>query len=119
MQVIRLNVNDSRDELRALRDWLADESLVRRYGHLRDASEPAPDGVMSALAALSLVVGSGLTITQLVTFIVTWRAGRPKPVAVRVEVGGRSVEVRTNDVRDVPALVKHLEASLADEPEAG
>lgn len=110
---------DDGDELRSLRTWLADEPLVRRYGRLAEVAAPAPEGAMSSLAALALIVGSGLSIAHLLTAILTWRAGRPKPVVLRVQAGDRSVEIGVDDVRDLGAIAARLEANLTDQPGAG
>jgi len=108
---------DSRDDLRSLRNWLADEPSVRRHGRLAERAErPGPD-VMGVSDILSVVVGSGLSLGQLVNLIVTWRASRPRPVLVRVQVGDRTVEVRTADIGDVPGIVEELEATIHGTPE--
>lgn len=115
---IRLMVDDG-NELASLRSWLADEPLVRTYGRLAEVPAPAPEGAMSSLAALALVVGSGLSVAELVTIVLIWRAGRPKPVVLHVHAGDRSVEIGVDDVRDIKAIAEMLEANLTDKPEAG
>jgi Effector Associated Constant Component 1 len=111
-------VDDPGDELRSLRNWLADDPSVRRYGRFRESHQPAGPDAMGTLELLSVVIGSGLSLTQLLNLIVSWRASRPRPVLVRVQAGHRTVEVRTANIEDVPAVVEELEATICGTPES-
>jgi hypothetical protein len=110
-------VDDSGDEIRSLRNWLADEPPVRRHGHLRMGQAGSAAESMGTLDVVQVVVGSGLSLTQLLNLILTWRATRPQPVLVRVQVGQRTVEVRTADLGGVRRIVEELEASIPGTPE--
>ncbi len=111
--------DDPGDELLALRRWLIEEPAVRRSGGITHADRPSEPGAMGSLDVISLVVGSGLTVAQILASIVAWRATRPRRYLVRVEKDGRAVEVGTDDLAEVDALARQLEARITDEPEAG
>ncbi len=117
MDVLVSVVDGSSDEARSLDTWLAEDPAVRRYGRVRHGSGGRRPEDMGALDVLSVVVGSGLSLSQLLWLVVNWRASRPQPVLVRVQVAGRTVEVRTNRVEDVPRIVEELEADIGGAPD--
>jgi hypothetical protein len=107
-----VTVVDDGDETRSLHTWLADEPTVRRYGKLGWRTSGPPADGMGTLEVVSVIVGSGLSVAQLLNFIVSWRASRPQPVLVRVQAGSRTVEVRTAGTEDIRRLVDELEAGI-------
>ena len=109
---------DDEHELLSLYRWLADDHAVRRFGELRREAEPDAQGAQGALEIVSLVLGSGLSAAHLLTAIASWRATRPKQFLVRVQVGDRQVEVRTDDPRTVQSLAEQIEAEIVSKPEA-
>lgn len=115
---LTIDANGSEEDTRSLRNWLGNETAVRRYGQLGEVPVPGPGGTMTSLTAISLLVGSGLSLAQLAMAVVAWHTSRPKPVLLRVQVGNRSVEVRLDEVRDARSVAEQLEASLAGAQEA-
>jgi hypothetical protein len=110
--------DDPGDELRALRGWLLEEPAVRQFGSL--AAERAADpGAMGTAEVLSLAIGSSLSVAQLLFSVAAWRTTRPKRYVVRVQRGGRTVEVGTDDQAELRALAEDLERDIDDRPEAG
>jgi hypothetical protein len=108
---IRLQVPaDTGDEARSLHAWLAAEPAVRTAGELRvESSEPAGDEMGPVLDAISLVVGSGLSLGQLMVAVAAWRATRPRPYRVEVVLGDRTVAIETSDADEALAIARQLE----------
>jgi membrane-associated two-gene conflict system component 1 (EACC1) len=101
---------DTGDDSLSLYRWLTDESAVRRHGHLEPGAEPG--GAMGqAVEWLSLVIGSGLSLGQLLVAIAAWRASRPRPVRVSVELPDRTITVDTTDPDEALDIARRLEAS--------
>lgn len=100
------------DELRSLRGWLAGEPAVRSHGQLRVVPSVQP-GQLGAVEIIALVVGSGLTLAQLVLSIVQWRETRPDRPAVtvtRTGPDGSLTRIESSDPEAVAAVVRALEA---------
>ncbi|HWG98072.1 MAG TPA: hypothetical protein VNV66_01845 [Pilimelia sp.] len=112
--IVRVDGGDL-DEVRSLRDWLADEQPVRRHGRLRYADAPGDSGAMGpVLDALSLALSSGLSLLQVVFAIAQWRTSRPAAPTVRVTLerpGGGTVRIETSDPEALARLVRSLERS--------
>lgn len=115
----RLTVDrDPGDELLSLYRWLADDDSVRRYGALQKEADQGATDSLGIVEVLSLAVGSGLSLAQLLIAVANWRSRRPGACSVRVEVDGVVVEVATGDPDQAKALAEHVEARLARRPEA-
>jgi hypothetical protein len=108
---------DPGGELRALRSWLLDEPQVRQFGSLA-TDRSADAAAMGTAEVLSLAVGSGLSIAQLVLSVAAWRTSRPRRYVIKVERDGRSVEVGTDDEAELRALAEELEDAITDRPGA-
>jgi hypothetical protein len=110
--------DDPGNELRTLRGWLLDEPTVRQFGEL--GTERAADpGAMGTAEVLSLAIGSSLSVAQLLFSVAAWRSTRPRRYVVRVQRGGRTVEVGTDDEAELRALAEELERDIDQRPEAG
>jgi hypothetical protein len=67
---------------------------------------------------LSLAIGSGLTLAQLLFSVASWHTSRPGRYTLRVERDGRTVEVTSDDQAELASLATQLEAAVG-RPEAG
>jgi hypothetical protein len=111
---IRVQVCDGADsgaESRALYDWLAAEPEIRTAGQLkRETAEPGESEMGEVLTAISLIVGSGLSLGQLLVSIAAWRATRPRPYRVSVEFADRTVAIETTDADEALEIARRLES---------
>ena len=109
---IRVHVpDDTGAESRALYDWLAAEPEIRTAGQLRREAEAPGEGQMGeVLTALSLIVGSGVSLGQLLVSIAAWRATRPRPYRVSVEFPDRTIAIETSDADEALEIARRLEA---------
>jgi hypothetical protein len=95
----------------ALYDWLAAEPEIRTAGHLIRQTETPPPGQMGeVLSAISLIVGSGVSLGQLLVSIAAWRATRPRPYKVSVEFADRTIAIETTDADEALEIARKLEA---------
>ena len=101
----------SEADVRSLYDWLAAEPEIRTAGHLiRQTETPAPGEMGEVLSAISLIVGSGLSLGQLLVAIASWRASRPRPYRVSVEFPDRTIAIETTDADEALEIARRLEA---------
>lgn len=113
---IRLQVSDSSGadtgaESRSLYDWLAAEPEIRTTGQLtREARAPGEGQMGEILTAISLIVGSGVSLGQLLVSIAAWRATRPRPYRVSVEFPDRTIAIETTDADEALEIARQLEA---------
>lgn len=108
---IRVQVPDDAEEARSLYAWLAAEPTVRTSGQLRPENTDPPPGAMGpVLEAVSLVVGSGLSLGQLLVAVAAWRATRPRPYRVEVAFGDRTVAIEAADAEAALAIARQLDA---------
>jgi hypothetical protein len=109
---IRVHIpEDDGAEARALYQWLAGEPEIRTGGQLTaEQSEPG-DGQMDGgvLEAISLIIGSGVSLAQLFMAIAAWRATRPRPYRVSVELPDRTIAIETSDPDEALELARRLE----------
>ena len=109
---IRVHIpDDDGAEARALYQWLAGEPAIRTGGRLAaDSAEPG-DGQMTGgvLEAISLVIGSGVSLAQLFVAIAAWRATRPRPYRVSVELPDRTIAIETSDPDEALEIARRLE----------
>jgi hypothetical protein len=108
---VRVRVADgSVDESRSLANWLRDEPEVRRYG--RPETPPdrdTTDGQMgTALDVLTLVLGAGLSATQLVASIIMWRASHGRPIRVIIERDDREIPVDSDDPAEAGTIAEKI-----------
>jgi hypothetical protein len=101
----------SEAEVRALYDWLAAEPEIRTTGHLiRQTEYPAEGSMGEVLSAVSLIIGSGISLGQLFVAIAAWRASRPRPYRVSVEFPDRTIAIETTDADEALEIARRLEA---------
>ena len=107
---VRVRVADgSVDESRSLRNWLRNEPEVRRYGQPEVPPDAGPGGQMGAgLDALTLVLGAGLSATQLVASIIMWRASHGRPIRVIIERDEREIPVDTDNPEDAEKIAARI-----------
>jgi hypothetical protein len=116
---IRVHIpEDDGAEARALYQWLSGEPEIRRSGRLSTEESDPGDGQMTGgvLEAISLVVGSGVSLAQLLMAIAAWRATRPRPYRVTVDLPDRTIAIETSDPDEALEIARRLEA---DRPESG
>src|SRR5689334_9102422 len=110
---IRVSIaDDDGAEARALYQWLAGEPEIRRAGRLTAEQSEADGGQMTGgmLGAISLIVGSGVPLAQLFMAIAAWRATRPRPYRVTVELPDRTIAIETADPDEALEIAQRLEA---------
>ena len=109
---IRVQVpDDTGAESRALYDWLAAEPEIRTGGRLtQETAEPGEGQMGEVLTAISLIVGSGVSLGQLLVSIAAWRATRPRPYRVSVEFADRTIAIETTDADEALSIARRLEA---------
>jgi Effector Associated Constant Component 1 len=110
---VRVRVADgSVDESRSLANWLRDEPAVRRYGQPETPpDEDATDGQMgTGLDVLTLVLGTGLSATQLVASIIMWRASHGHPIRVIIERDDREIPVDADDPAEAGPIAEKITA---------
>jgi hypothetical protein len=109
---IRVQVpDDTGTESRSLYDWLAAEPEIRTSGRLtQEAEAPAGGEMGEVLSAISLIVGSGVSLGQLLVSIAAWRATRPRPYKVSVEFADRTIAIETTDADEALEIARRLDA---------
>lgn len=110
---IRVSIaDDDGAEARALYRWLAAEPEIRTGGRLTaEQTEPgAGDMTGGVLEAISLVIGTGVSLGQLFVAIAAWRATRPRPHRVRVELPDRTIAIETTDLDEAVEIARRIEA---------
>jgi hypothetical protein len=116
---VRVRVADgSVDESRSLANWLRDEPAVRRYGQPEtppgratpdDTTDDATGGQMgTGLDVLTLVLGTGLSATQLVASIIMWRASHGHPIRVIIERDDREIPVDSDDPAEAATIAEKI-----------
>lgn len=110
---IRVSIpEDDGAEARALYQWLAAEPAVRTGGAMTVEETEPGDGHMTGgvLEAILLVVGTGVSLGQLFVAIASWRATRPRPYRVSVELPDRTIAIETSDPDEALAIARRLES---------
>jgi hypothetical protein len=109
---IRVSIpEDDGAEARALYQWLAAEPEIRTGGHLTTESGQPADGEMGdPLSVIALVLGSGISLGQLFVAIASWRATRPRPYRVTVELPDRTIAIETADPDEALEIARRLES---------
>lgn len=100
------------DTLLSLQRWLTGEpDLVQHEIGLSTATEPGE--LSGAVEIISLVLGTGLSVGQLLLSISNWRRSRPVAPAVvltRTDPDGVSVRIESSDPQVVAAAARALDA---------
>jgi hypothetical protein len=110
---IRVHIpEDDGAEARALYQWLAGEPSIRTGGQLATEQSEPGDGQMTGGVpeAILLVVGTGVSLGQLFMAIAAWRATRPRPYRVTVELPDRTIAIETEDPDEALEIAQRLEA---------
>ncbi|MET7396042.1 hypothetical protein ABZS66_21365 [Dactylosporangium sp. NPDC005572] len=99
------------DTLLSLQQWLVGEpGLVQSEIGLTTEGRPGELG--AAVEIISLVLGTGLSVGQLLLAISNWRRARPKAPAVvltRTDPDGVSVRIESSDPEAVAAAARALD----------
>jgi hypothetical protein len=107
---IRVQVpEDTGDESRSLYEWLAAEPEVRIGGRLTAETDPGTGEMGDAFNAIVMILGSGMSLGQLLVAIAAWRATRPRPYRVEVELADRTIAIETSDADEALAIARRLE----------
>ncbi len=61
------------------------------------------------VSALSLIIGTGVSLAQLFVSIAAWRATRPRPYRVSVELPDRTIAIETADADEALEIARRLE----------
>src|SRR5688500_811042 len=110
---IRVHIpEDDGAEARALYQWLAGEPAMRTGGDVATGQSERGGGQLTGgvLEAISLVGGSGVSLAQLLMAIAAWRATRPRPYRVTVELPDRTIAIETEDPDEALEIAQRLEA---------
>ncbi|GAA3456313.1 effector-associated constant component EACC1 [Dactylosporangium matsuzakiense] len=99
------------DELLNLQQWLVGEpGIVQSEIGLSTGAE---DGQLSgAVEIISLVLGTGLSVAQLLLAVAQWRSTRPSAPAIvltRIDPDGTSVRIESADPAAVAAAARALD----------
>ncbi len=106
------------DELHSLWNWFGDEPRVRRFGQPRRAISPAEQEMGSAFEAISLTIGAGLSVAQLVVALLAWRdSQKPRHVIIVLERGGVRAVLDGSDPEDTIELLTTDGADALVQPE--
>jgi hypothetical protein len=109
---IRVSIpDDDGAEARALYQWLGAEPEIRTRGGLTAERSDPGDGQMDGgvIEAISLIIGSGVSIAQLFVAIASWRGTRPRPYRVSVELPDRTIAIETADPDEALEIARRLE----------
>ncbi len=110
---VQLSLDDADpDTALSLRRWLAAEPAVRRHAEL-SGGPPAPGDLGGAVDLIGVVLGTGLSVAQLVFAIAQWRQSRQDAPAVTVSrtgPDGVTVRIESSDPEAVARAVRALEA---------
>ena len=96
-----------------LHHWLSEEPLVRRFGALHQTGSGTPDRMGIGLDVLTLVVGAGLSTSQLLLSLLQWRQARkpaPNLAVTRIGPDGVTIWFEATDSEQLAALVRRIEA---------
>ncbi|MEV6347376.1 hypothetical protein [Actinoplanes sp. NPDC051851] len=86
------------DEWHSLWRWLGDEPPVRRFGDPRWCVSPDAREMGGTIEAISLTVGAGLSVAQLVVALLAWRDSRqPRQVTVVITHGDARAVLGASD----------------------
>jgi Effector Associated Constant Component 1 len=109
--VISVSMDGAGEELRSFQEWLREEPEVRRHAVISlEAAEPAGAGEMGgALDVVKLVIDTGFQILNFGLAYVSWRASRPRPIAVTVERDGVKITLDDSDPEVIARLVRALD----------
>jgi len=105
---------DAVDHVESLLQFLYGESAVQKFGHLGRATNEDRTKMGVVLEVLTLVLGTGLSASQLVVAIAQWRAslrsGAPPAVTITtLDQDGTIVRIETNDPQILADAARKLE----------
>jgi hypothetical protein len=98
------------DTLLSLQSWLVGEPFVVQSEI--GSSTAAPGELGAAVEIIALVLGTGLSVGQLLLAVAEWRQSRPAAPAVvltRVDPDGTSVRIESSDPSAVAAAARALD----------
>lgn len=101
------------DEAEGLYQWLTAEPAIRAHGRpsLEHAEPGEGDMTGGVLESIMLVIGTGVSLGQLFVAIAAWRATRPRPHRVSVELPDRTIAIETTDLDEALEIARRIEAS--------
>ncbi|WP_328997877.1 PLP-dependent lyase/thiolase [Kribbella sp. NBC_00709] len=104
---VRVSGQDSEDELRSLRDWLATDDAFRGRVTM-ERSHRSPEDMGAVIDLLVVAVGSGGAATVLAGAIATWLRTRRSDVTVEIVESAhqRTVKVTAHRVKDAEATIR-------------
>ncbi|HTJ35131.1 MAG TPA: hypothetical protein VL738_18025 [Dactylosporangium sp.] len=100
------------DTLLSLQRWLVGEPDVVQSEIGLSTATPTPGELGSAVEIISLVLGTGLSVGQLLLAVSNWRRTRPVAPAVvltRLDPDGVSVRIESSDPAAVAAAARALD----------
>jgi hypothetical protein len=100
------------DTLLSLQRWLVGEPDVVQSEIGLSTATPRPGELGAAIEIISLVLGTGLSVAQLLLAVAQWRSTRPAAPAViltRIDPDGTSVRIESADPAAVAAAARALD----------
>ena len=100
------------DTLLSLQQWLVGEPDVVQSEIGLSTATPRPGELGAAVDIISLVLGTGLSVGQLLLAVSNWRRSRPAAPAViltRIDPDGVSVRIESSDPAAVAAAARALD----------
>lgn len=104
---IQISGGDAREEVTALRAWLARERELQGKVRLVPATI-GPEDLGGLVDVLSVALGSGGAGVALTHSLNAWLASRRSDVRLTVKSRGREVVLDAQRVKDVPALLREV-----------
>lgn len=103
----RIQVVGDRDDLTALRAWLAGEAALR--GRVRVVREPIRDTELGSVSdMLTVALGAGGVGATLASSLKTWLASRRSTVKVTVESAGRTVTIDIDTIGQAGPVLQQI-----------
>jgi hypothetical protein len=107
---IRIEGDDSEQELRSFNDWLTDDPHIRRCARVSLTGPlPGPGEMGSALDVIQLVIDDGFQAASLALAYVSWRSTRPTKPSVTIEHGDAKIVLSDVDPETIEQVIQILE----------
>jgi hypothetical protein len=112
MRVLLRVGGGSSDDVESLHRWLRGENAVAAHGSLSWAHDDDPTQMGTLVDVLTLILGSGLSASQLAVSLMEWRRSRPGNPAVTITCtspDGATVRIDAATPETLVAAVRALE----------
>ncbi|GAA0903511.1 effector-associated constant component EACC1 [Virgisporangium aurantiacum] len=110
---IRLRLDDTDADLfPSLYRWLRDDEVARE-ATITLARQHRPTEMGSAVEFVDVLLSNGIALSSLLVALAAWRGSRPRPPAVRIELGDTVVLLRDDSSDNVRRIVEALGGDTA------